>query len=65
MPLKDATNPIAILFTGEQKAWLRKEAAQLDRPIGWIVRRLVEEARLAAAPSDPEPSHFIQRSAHR
>lgn len=44
-PTKNDDKPIvAIRFEERQRTWLRREAERLDRPIGWIIRRLIEEA---------------------
>jgi hypothetical protein len=45
MPRRDEL-PVAIRFTDEQKAWLVEEGERLDRPIAWIVRKLVEAAMI-------------------
>lgn len=42
--------PMSIRFHHSQRAWLEREAAKEDRPVGWIVRNLVDTAMKKAAP---------------
>jgi len=33
----------------DQKAWLEEQAKKQDRPVSWVVRLLIEEARAKEA----------------
>ena len=44
MPRHEPNIPMGIRLSPPQKEWLEQESARLDRPVTWLIRRLVEKA---------------------
>ena len=44
MPRHNPNIPMGIRLSPPQKEWLEQASLRLDRPVTWLIRRLVEKA---------------------
>jgi hypothetical protein len=47
------TKVTGVVFTDDQRRWIRARADQLDRPVSWVIRRLVQDMIEAEAAEKP------------
>lgn len=57
MPAKiDAEITMSIRVTDAQKSFLEREGKRLDRPVAWIVRKLIEQGMAGEQPKRKRPA---------